>query len=326
MVEKESYCSIKIISLLKHLVPQSKTEILAGMGGLLREIKVPRVQKPGLTLTGQLESSLRGDRVQVLGNSEVSFLRSQEREERINTIRNLCSFSPCCYLVTKGLDVPPELIEECEANDIPLLRSSLSTGATIELVSRILSKAMAPEITIHGVLLEIFGLGVLMIGDPGIGKSESALDLVTRGHRFVADDAIHVKKYTPDILVGSSYDLIKNLMEIRGLGIINIRDLFGMSAVRDHKRIELVISLVTWKKGETYDRLGLHDDFYTIMGAPVSLHKIPVAPGRNLAVIIETAARNYLVRMSYGKSSYEFEKKMNKKLIEKSSRLPKDAK
>ncbi len=323
MKKNEDYTPVSIATLLQSLVKHDKVEVLSGLAGLNNMIRIPRVQKPGLTLTGLLESSIRSDRVQVLGNSEISFIKSLDKKERTKVIRNFCGFSPCCIIVSKKLAVPEELLTETEKCKVPVLRSALTTGTLIEQISRILSSDMAPETTVHGVFMEIFGLGVLIIGDPGIGKSESALDLITRGHRFIADDAVRVKKYAPDVLVGTSYDLIRNLMEIRGLGIINIRDLFGMGSVRGHKRVELIIFLEKWEEGKTYDRLGLIEELYEIMDTSISMHKIPVAPGRNLAVIIETAARNHLVKRNYGRSSEAFEKKMNKAIQEKQSRKDK---
>jgi HPr kinase/phosphorylase len=175
---------------------------------------------------------------------------------------------------------------------------------------------MAPQMIVHGVLLEIFGLGVLITGDPGMGKSESALDLITRGHRLVADDAITMKKFENDVLVGYCSELLRNLLEIRGLGVINIRDLFGMGSLRHHKKIELIIKLEQWKKGAEYDRLGLAEEKICMMECNVPCITIPVAPGRNLAILIETAARNHLVKLHHERTFDDFEKKINKQILE----------
>ena len=314
---QDDYKSTTVAKLVEQFLRHAKLEIFSGIDNLSNIINVPRVQKPGLAFTEELATPVPNDRVQVFGKTEIVFLENLSQESRQAAVNRFCNFSPCCIFITRDLAIPAELLAECKKKEIPLFRTDISTGNAIDLISRLLRSGMAPKSVVHGVLMEVFSLGVLIIGDAGSGKSESALDLVTRGHRFVADDAITITKFEPDVVIGNSPEMIKNLMEIRGLGIINIRDLFGMGAVRDQKRIELVISLEDWDESKEYDRLGLSEDYHEILGVRIPLYIIPIAAGRNIAILIETAARNFLVKLNYGKPGEEFEKKMFRKLLRK---------
>lgn len=311
---KITYRKLTVAELLADLSTEMKVELIAGVAGLDKNIGLPRVQKPGLSTDGDLNSGMP-DRVIIFGKTEIGFISSLNPEKMAQSLNRFCTEDLKCIAVSEGLVIPETLIKTCERKKIPLLQSSFPTSQTIETISKTLRIRMAPQTNIHGVLMEIFGLGVLITGDPGIGKSESALDLITRGHRLIADDTIIAKKFENNIIVGYCSELISNLLEIRGLGVMNIRDLFGMGAIRHHKKIELVVILEYWKKGEEYDRLGLAEEKMTMMDCAVPCITIPVAPGRNLAILIETAARNHLVKMHYGRAFEEFEKKMNRQMI-----------
>ena len=271
-------------------------EIVAGSAGLDRRITSPYVQKTGLALAG-LHEYLRPGRVLVFGNSEVRYLESLRPEDRTDTLRKVCEHEDVpCILVTGGLRVSGEIIFEAEAASLPVLRTQIPTPVAIAKVTAILEDSFVVRELMHGVLLDILGLGVLIVGESGIGKSECALDLVVRGHRLVADDTVEVRKRAETILIGTCPALTRHHMEIRGLGVINIQDLFGIAATRTSKRIELVVQLERWEARRDYDRLGLNDERYEILNLPLPLIRMPVAPGRNLAILVEIAARNQLLR------------------------------
>jgi HPr kinase/phosphorylase len=197
--------------------------------------------------------------------------------------------------VTKGLDAPAELVAEAEARGIPILLTSSESTPFIKALSAFLEERLALRLHLHSVLIDVFGLGVLIVGESGIGKSECALDLIDRGHRLVADDVVDIRRIG-DVLIGASPDLTRHHMELRGLGVINIKDLYGVSSIRTSQRVELVISLERWEAGREYDRLGLQDEKFLILGKEMPLIRMPVAPGRNLAILVEVAARNQLLR------------------------------
>jgi len=313
--KKQLFQSITVAELIKKSLLHMRLELFSGVEGITNRIKNPYIQKPGMTFAGYPEF-IKIDQVQILGKTEISYLKTISERKRKEIVENYCTQKIPCIITSKDINLIDVLIRECDKKQIPLIRSSLSTGATIEVISRVLKSAMAPMTIVHGVMLEIFGLGLLITGEPGIGKSEAALDLITRGHRLIADDAIRIKKLESDILIGYSPDLINNLMEIRGLGVINIKHLFGMGAIRYNKKVELVICLEKWKEGFEYDRLGFEHTPYNIMGCEVPQRKIPVAPGRNLAVLIETAVRNHLVQIHYGSTFETLERRMNRRIWE----------
>jgi HPr kinase/phosphorylase len=252
------------------------------------------VQRPGLALTGYTDY-IRYGRVQIVGSSEVGYLRKLAPRRRTAILAKLCRCRITCFVVTKGLVAPTELLSAAEARGIPVLTTPLESTAFIKLLSVFLEERLATRLHLHSVLLDVFGLGVLILGESGIGKSECALDLIDRGHRMVADDVVEIKRIG-DVLVGVSPDLTRFHMELRGLGVLNIKDLYGVSAMRLTKRVELVIQLERWEAGKEYDRLGLRDETFLILGVEVPLVRMPVAPGRNIALLVEVAARNQLLR------------------------------
>jgi len=280
-------------------------DLLAGREGLTNRITTPRIQKPGLALTGYTEH-LHVDRVQILGNTEISYLRQLPAETAAAHIATLCAFPITCFVVTMDLVPPDSLRSAAEKAGIPLLRTPHLSSTFISLVTKYLEDRLLPVTHLHGVLVDVFGVGVLLLGKSGIGKSECALDLVIRGHRLVADDVVQVRKKMPSALVGSAAEALQFRMEVRGLGIINIKDLFGISAIREKKIINLVIELVEWDPDQEYDRLGIDEQVYTILDVDLNYLKIPVRYGRNLTSIIEVAARNFLLKGMGYNSTREF--------------------
>ncbi|MRR33076.1 HPr(Ser) kinase/phosphatase [bacterium] len=269
--------------------------LLAGEGGLANAVKSPRIQKPGLALAGYTEH-LHTDRIQILGNTEISFLRRLPEEAARRHLEELCAFPIICFIVTMDLDPPECLLRAAENAGIPLLRTPHLTSTFISLVAKYLEERLLPLTHVHGVLVDILGVGVLLLGKSGIGKSECALDLVIRGHRLVADDVVRIRKKMPANLVGTATEPLQFHMEIRGLGIINIKDLFGISAIREKKIINLVIELLEWEPSLEYDRLGIDEELYSILDVDLQYLRIPVRQGRNLTSIIEVAARNFLLK------------------------------
>jgi HPr kinase/phosphorylase len=218
-----------------------------------------------------------------------------------------------CFVLTAGLVPPPELVEETEQHRVPLLRTDLASSVIIDGLTRYLEDRLAPRAIVHGVLMDIYGLGVLLLGDSGVGKSESALDLVVRGHRLVSDDVVEIRR-RGEVLIGTGPELTRYHMELRGVGIINVKDLFGVASVRMTKFVEYVIRLDPWRAGKRYDRLGLDEKSYEILGVPLPYCEMPVGPGRNLSVLIEVAARNHLLKLKGYHPARELARRLGERL------------
>jgi len=270
-------------------------ELLGGRDGLQRTISSPHIQKTGLALAG-FDAYLQPARILVFGESEIRYLESLDIANRLNVLAAAFSHDIPCVLITSGWEPPVELLAASDRYQIPLLRTAVSTPVSIAKIEYLLDDELAERQVIHGVLMDMLGLGVLLIGESGIGKSECALDLVVRGHRLVADDTVEIRRRGETTLIGTCPELTRHHMEIRGLGLINVRDLFGVAAIRNAKRIELVVQLERWDPDRDYERLGLDELRYEILGLKVPLISMPVAPGRSLGVLVEVAARNQLLR------------------------------
>ena len=270
-------------------------ELVAGAGGVERRISNPHPQKTGLALSG-FDQYLREGRVLVLGESEVRFLESLPSDARAGIARRVFSHNIPCLVITAGLNPPQELRDEADLANLPLMRARAATPLVMARLSAALDVYLAARTVVHGVLMDIIGLGVLIIGESGIGKSECALDLVVRGHRLVADDAVELRARAEAFLIGTCPELTRHHMEIRGLGLINVQDLFGVASTRRSKRVELVVQLERWDPSREYDRLGIDETYYETLGVRVPMIRMPVAPGRNLAILVEVAARNQLLR------------------------------
>ncbi|HUB08932.1 MAG TPA: HPr(Ser) kinase/phosphatase [Myxococcales bacterium] len=310
--------SLKIGALLEDAQFDLRIELVAGAPGLSRRISSSRVQKPGLALAGFL-GHLHRERLQVFGNTEISFLATLPPERQAQVVKDLFSADIAGLCVTKNLDVPRVLVEAAEASEIPLFRTKHLSSTFIANVERFLEDALTQSTSLHGVLVDVLGVGVLILGKSGIGKSECALDLVLRGHRLVADDIVDVKR-KGDSVVGAGSAIIKHHMEIRGIGIINIKDLFGVAAVRDHKKIEVVVELMEWDPAVEYDRLGVEERKFTVLDVEVPMLVVPVRPGRNMTTIIEVAARNQLLKLQGHHSALEFQEKLNRAIAEGQTR------
>lgn len=272
-----------------------KIEILAGADGL-REKKIwsPRIQKLGLALA-EFSEYIHAGRVQIVGQSEISYLSQLENTQRIEALNNLDWEKTSCILITNNLAPPEELERIADQKNLPILRTALVSSKTIQLVSDFLQKILAPQIFRHGVLMEIYGLGVLMLGESGIGKSECALDLITHGHRLISDDQVILKKIG-ESLIGSAPELTREHLELRGIGIVNVRDLFGVSAIGKPQAVELVIEVKKWNETIEAERLGLDREEETILGAKITKFILPVRAGRNISTLIETAVKIHLLR------------------------------
>ena len=270
-------------------------ELLAGADGLDRVISSPHIQKTGLALAG-FHEYLKPGRVLVFGESEIRYLESLEPSTAASAMREALGQDFPCVLITGGFAPPPGLVAEAERVHLPLLRTLVPTPAAIAKLTSVLEDHLADRTIVHGVLVDILGLGVLIIGESGIGKSECALDLIVRGHRLVADDTVEIRRRSESILIGTCPELTRHHMELRGLGLINVKELFGIASTRSSKRVELVIQLERWDPSREYERLGLDDEFCDLVGLRAPMMRMPVAPGRNIAILVEVAARNQLLR------------------------------
>lgn len=306
--------TIPVVHLSKDKEHQLRLELVAGETGLDKKIIIPRIQKPGLALTGD-PVHLHTGRIQIFGKPEISYLESIPGKKRKEIVKRMCKPDLTCIIITCDLEPPPSMVEICNANNIPLFVTALLTFTLINRINRFLDDHLSASTCIHGVLVDVFGIGILIIGKSGIGKSELALDLILRGHRLVADDIINVKKKPPATLYGTGSEIIKYHMEIRGLGIINIKDLFGIAATRDRKLIEMVIELHEWDPEAGYDRLGIDEHQYTLLDVHLPFIKIPVRPGRNIAAIVEIAARNQLLKFGGHYSAKEFQEQLNQEIM-----------
>jgi len=234
--------------------------------------------------------------VLVFGESEIRYVESLSAVQRVISLKRVFSHDLPCVLVTGGFTPPPEVVAAAEEAAVPLLVTAATTPEAMTRLSAMLDAYLSARGVVHGVLMDILGLGVLVVGESGIGKSECALDLVVRGHRLVADDAVELRCRAQSFVIGSCPALTRHHMEIRGLGLINVQDLFGVASTRTSKRVELVVQLERWESGREYDRLGIDDEFYETLGIRIPMVRMPVAPGRNVAILVEVAARNQLLR------------------------------
>ncbi|AZB44449.1 HPr kinase/phosphorylase [Bacillus sp. FJAT-42376] len=279
----------------KDLMEKFKMELISGEEGINRPITTSDLSRPGLEIAGYFAYYPK-DRVQILGKTELSFFEKLPRHEKEERMAGLCTSITPAIIVSRDLEIPEELREASEKNGVPVLKSSMKTTRLSSHLTNFLESKLAPTTAVHGVLVDIYGVGVLIIGKSGVGKSETALELVKRGHRLVADDCVEIRQEDQNTLIGNAPELIEHLLEIRGLGIIDVMTLFGAGAVRSNKRITLVIDLETWDAKKQYDRLGLEEETMKIIDTNIQKLTVPVRPGRNLAVIIEVAAMNFRLK------------------------------
>lgn len=293
----------------KDVMEQFNLELISGEEGINRPITMSDLSRPGIEIAGYFTYYPR-ERVQLLGKTELSFFEQLPEEEKKQRMDSLCTDVTPAIILSRDMPIPQELIDASEKNGVPVLRSPLKTTRLSSRLTNFLESRLAPTTAIHGVLVDIYGVGVLITGKSGVGKSETALELVKRGHRLVADDCVEIRQEDQDTLVGNAPELIEHLLEIRGLGIINVMTLFGAGAVRSNKRITIVMNLELWEQGKQYDRLGLEEETMKIIDTEITKLTIPVRPGRNLAVIIEVAAMNFRLKRMGLNAAEQFTNKL----------------
>lgn len=281
------------------------------------KINQPDVNRPALQLTGFFDY-FDSDRVQIIGNVEYAFMQKMEKDHGTGIMRKLMSFQPPCIVFCRDIDVSEDIRQIAVETGVPILKTAKTTSAFMAEVIRWLNVELAPRISIHGVLVDVYGEGILITGESGIGKSEAALELIKRGHRLVTDDVVEIKKVSDETLIGTAPDITRHFIELRGIGIIDIKTLYGVQSVKNTQSIDLVINLEEWNKDKEYDRLGLEEQYTEFLGNKVVCHNIPIRPGRNLAVICESAAVNYRQKKMGYNAAQELYKRVTNNLMKKS--------
>lgn len=277
---------------LGDLIQEFKFEIVYGPEGFDRvEITKDDVNRPGLQLAGYFDY-FDPNRIQIMGKIESSYMEHLNHEERLARFGRLFETGIPVLVISRNIEVFPECLETAKQHNVPILRTNDFTSTTVSALIAYLKVQLAPRITLHGVLIEIYGEGVLLLGDSGVGKSETAIELVKRGHRLIADDAVEIKRVSDKTLVGTAPEVIRHFIELRGIGVVDVRRIFGVGAIKQTEKVELVINLEPWEDGKQYDRLGIDGQTTSILDIEIPSLTIPVKPGRNLAVIIEVAAMN----------------------------------
>lgn len=291
----------------------SLSQVVVREEDLNKRIYRKEVNRPGLFLAG-FHEYFNSDRIQILGKTEYEYLEAMSAEKRSEAVRFLMMQKPVCVIFCHGQEVFPEMVEDARSFGVPLLISRLDTSAFMASIIAELNVALAERITRHGVLVEVYGEGVLLLGDSGVGKSETAIDLVKRGHRLIADDAVEIKRVSDKTLVGSAPEMIRHYVELRGIGVVDVRRLFGMSSVKDTEKINLIINLEQWEQGKFYDRLGMDTEYTELLGIRIPSLTIPVRPGRNLALIIEIATMNMRQKLMGFNTAEELNERLMKQL------------
>ncbi|MFP5286744.1 MAG: HPr(Ser) kinase/phosphatase [Thermoanaerobaculia bacterium] len=309
----DSNAHVQVSELLSEELNYLHLKVLSGESHLDNRITHPRVQKPGLAFAGYY-AYIKPGRVQIIGESETEYLKTLDEDERQLRLDTIASLPVPVFVITKGIDPLPGFLASCQAREVPVLSSPELSSTVIKGISYFLEDHLVPSTSMHGVLLEIYGLGVLMIGESGVGKSESALDLITRGHSLVADDKVTIKRYPNGELIGFSEGPLRHHMELRGIGIINVQDLFGLASVRERTAVDLVVELEHWQPGQHYERLGLDETLFNILETPCPYIRRPVALGRNVSILVEIAARNHVLKLQGHHSAREFARKLEAQL------------
>ena len=293
---------------LKNLTP--------GVDMNIHKIKIPEINRPALQLTGFFED-FQNERVQIIGNVEISYLDTLTPEDRRQKYEAFISKEVPCVVFTRNKQPDQELLDIAAKHNVVTLMTQKSTSEFSAELIRWMNAKLAPMISIHGVLVDVYGEGVMIMGESGIGKSEAALELIKRGHRLISDDVVEIKRVSEVALIGTAPDITRHFIELRGIGIIDVKTLFGVASVEDTHAIDLVIKLEEWDKDKVYDRLGLEEEYTEILGNRVVCHSIPIRPGRNLAVIVETAAINHRQKKMGYNAAQELYKRVQNNLREK---------
>lgn len=280
------------------------------------QLSQPDVNRPALQLAGFFDY-FDSERVQVIGHVEHAYLQKMEKDHGYGIMSKLLDYKVPCIVFCRNIEVSQELIDLATAKETPILRTSKTTSSFMAEVIRWLNVELAPRMTMHGVLVDVYGEGILIMGESGIGKSEAALELIKRGHRLVSDDAVEIKKVSDDTLIGTAPDITRHFIELRGIGVIDVKTLFGVESVKNTQAIDLVIKLEEWNKEQEYDRLGLEDQYTEFLGNKVVCHAIPIRPGRNLAVICESAAVNHRQKKMGYNAAQELYNRVTNNLMKK---------
>lgn len=287
--------SIPVSQLYDRLKEDLEIEVLAGFQGTGRQMLNADVNRPGLALSGYLEY-FANDRIQILGNTEIHYMETQSSSILGERLASMFSFEIPAFVLSRNLYPRNIFLDLCNRWGVPVMRSALSTDEVISRMIIFLAEEFAPQTTVHGTAIDCYGVGCLIVGKPGIGKSETALELVERSHRLVADDVVAIKRHSEDQLFAETNPVIEHHMEIRGLGIIDLKSIFGVGAVRNTMRVGLVVELEEWRDDANYDRTGLEDEHVDILGVKLPLLRVPIRPGRNIAILIEVAALNHRMK------------------------------
>ncbi|MCT8140191.1 HPr kinase/phosphorylase [Anaerobacillus sp. CMMVII] len=293
-----------------HLMEVFDLELISGEEGIYRPITTSDISRPGMEMAGYF-NYYPATRVQLLGKTELTFFAQLNESEKTDRMERLCTYDTPAIIISRGLEIPSQLLVASDKYGVPVMRSKLTTTRLSSTLTNYLENQLAPMTAVHGVLIDIYGIGVLITGSSGVGKSETALDLVRRGHRLVADDSVEIRQEHDGSLVGKSPELIRHLLEIRGLGIINVMTLFGAGAVRLFTPIQLVIHLELWDQKKAYDRLGLDEEIMKVFDTGLPRITVPVRPGRNLAVIVEVAAMNFRLKRMGINAAEEFSERLS---------------
>jgi len=309
-MSQQNKISISISELIDNYGSRLNLEFLTNSNNHEKKITSIRVQKPGLRII-EKSIELEKGKIQILGKTEIDYINNLDKSSAHRVLKSLTSQNVPCFILSKGIEPKTEFINIFKKSEIPLLKTKITTGKLISEINEILAEKLAPMKTFHGVLMDIHRLGVLILGKSGIGKSESSLDLIPKGAKVIADDIVEVRRISNTKLIGTGPENIKYLMEIRGIGIVDIKDLFGTTSVMENREIEMVIELEQWNQNNEYERLGIETKSYDILDLPLPYVVIPVSPGRNIATIIEVAVRNQILKNS-GVNSADKIFKLNK--------------
>ena len=302
---------------LGQLITEFQFELIYGPEGFEKiEITTDDVNRPGLQLAGFFDY-FEPQRLQIMGKAENAYVEQFDEAKRMDIFEKLCATGIPAVIITRNIEVFPELIEAAKKYDVAVLRTNEFTSSVTSALVASLKVSLAPRITLHGVLVELYGEGILILGDSGVGKSETAIELVKRGHRLIADDAVEIKRVSDRTLVGCAPEIIRHFIELRGIGIVDVRRIFGMGAIKETERVDMIINLEQWVEGKMYDRLGMDNQYTDILGLRIPSLTIPVRPGRNLAVIIEVAAMNH----RHKSMGYNAAKELNERMM-KSMGIP----
>lgn len=278
-----------------------------------KEVSIPEVNRPALQLSGFFDH-FDSDRVQIIGYVEYTYLQTLDYERKIKIYDELVTYKVPCIVYSRNLEPDKELTEKAAKQDIPIFQTEKQTSGFMAELIRWMNVKLAPCISIHGVLVDVYGVGVLIMGESGIGKSEAALELIKRGHRLVTDDVVEIRKVSDETLVGSAPDITRHFIELRGIGIVDVKSMFGVQSVRETQNIDLVITLEDWSREKEYDRLGLEESYTEFLGNKVVCHNIPIRPGRNLAIIVESAAVNHRQKQMGYNAAQELYKRVQENL------------